>query len=67
MLLSIASKMYAETVINKEQRGILKELILTNEQNLIQFLNQYENNANSDMLYENIIKIIEEYKHSLLK
>jgi len=65
MLLSIASKMYSEQIINKEQRGILKELILTNEPNLVHFLNLYENTSNSELLYDNIIKIIEDYKNNL--
>jgi len=67
MLLSIASKMFLENIINKTQRGILKELILSNDQSLIHFLNDYENNGNSDLLYGNIIKLIEEYQMSINK
>jgi len=59
--------MFLENIINKTQRGILKELILSNDQSLIHFLNDYENNGNSDLLYGNIIKLIEEYQMSINK
>lgn len=60
ILLSIASKMYAEGIIDKEQRGILKDLILQNEPNLNQFLNNYESGESSDQLFSNITKLIED-------
>jgi len=66
MLLSIASKMYNEEIINKEQRGIFKELILSNEQALVNFLNQYENNEDYLLLYYNIVKFIEDIQNSTI-
>ncbi len=63
MLLTITSKMFAEDVITKEQRGLLKELILTNEQSLLDLLNQYENYSDSEWLYEKIIKLLDEYQN----
>ena len=58
MLLSIASKMFRENLISLDQRGVLKELILDQDQNLSQFLNIYESSRNYTSLCENICKLI---------
>lgn len=60
MLLSIASRMFNDQRINKEQRGIFKELILINDITLLQHLYTYEANGDVEMLFSNIIRLIDE-------
>jgi len=60
-LLSICSKMFREKMISNDQRGVLKEMILDHNPNLITFLNVYESNNNYKMLYDNIIKLVSQY------
>lgn len=56
--------MHSEGRINKDQRGILKDLILSNDSHLYLFINQYDNTGNSEQLYSNILKLIDEYETS---
>jgi hypothetical protein len=58
MLLSIASKLYKEKFITIEQRGVLKELILDQDPNLLNILTTYENTRNYKILCESITKLI---------
>jgi hypothetical protein len=56
-LLSIISKMYAESYINAEQRGVLKELIMDYDKNILSILAEYEVNGNSYEMYQSIINL----------
>jgi hypothetical protein len=56
--------MHSEGRINKDQRGILKDLILSNNSHLYLFINEYDNTGNSEQLYSNILKLIDEYETS---
>ena len=58
MLLSIVSKLFKEKFISLEQRGILKELILDKDHNLLNILTTYENTRNYKNLCESITKLI---------
>jgi hypothetical protein len=46
--------MYTESYINAEQRGILKEMVIDKDNSLIQILNEYEESADSNKLYNDI-------------
>lgn len=52
--------MFSEGRINKEQRGLLKELVLVNDESLLQFLDKYESSGNIDDLYLSIMKLVDE-------
>ena len=55
--LSIISKMFNECLINENQRGILKEMIMDHNKVLNNILDEYEIDADSKKLYENIIQL----------
>lgn len=58
MLLAIASRMYKEKVINLEQRGKLKDLILDSDRRLETALNEYYLDSDRNLLYQNLISLI---------
>ena len=55
MLFAIVSKMSKEGVLNSQQRGILKELILDYDSRLVQCLSEYDKYGNKDTLYRNLL------------
>ncbi len=57
MLFAIVSKMSKEGLLNNEQRGILKDLILDYDQRILMFLNDYEQTGDRDKLYFNFLQI----------
>jgi hypothetical protein len=59
--LSIISKMFNDNYINENQRGLLKEMIMDQNQYLDNILDEYEIDADSNKLYENIIALADSY------
>lgn len=57
MLLAIVSKMSKEGVLDCEQRGILKDLILDYDPRVMRCLQEYETGGNRDKLYENLLSL----------
>lgn len=56
-LLSIVSKMFSDCYIDENQRGLLKEMIMDYDDNLMQILSDYEVSGDSNRLYECIIRL----------
>lgn len=61
--LSIVSKMFNDKYINEYQRGLLKEMIMDQNQDLDNILDEYEMDADSKKLYENIIALADSYSY----
>lgn len=59
--LSIVSKMFNENYINDYQRGLLKEMIMDQNQDLDYILDEYEIDGDSNKLYQNIIALAYSY------
>ena len=57
MLFAIVSKMSKEGVVNEMQRGILKDLILEQDQRLLMCYTNYEQDGDRDKIYRNFIEI----------
>ena len=57
MLFAIVSKMSKEGVVNEQQRGILKDLILEHDSRMLGCLANYEAQGDRDKLYRNFIDI----------
>lgn len=50
--------MFSSNLINTFQRGLLKELIIDNDANLINYLSVYEEEGDIGKLYDSIIKLV---------
>ena len=61
MLFAVVSKMTKEGILNPQQRGVLKDLILDYDQRLLQCLNEYEIGGDRDKLYYNFLQIANTY------
>lgn len=57
MLLAIVSRMYKEKVVNLDQRGKLKDLIIDSDPRLNAPLNDYYLDGNRNNLYRNLISL----------
>lgn len=57
MLLAIVSKMFKEGLLNKNQRGVLKDLIIDNDQRILNLLKQYEADGDRNVLYKNFLSL----------
>ena len=57
MLLAIVSKMSKEELLNKEQRGVLKDLIIENDPRILNCLRQYELDGDRKNLYKNCLNL----------
>ena len=64
--LSIVSKMFNDNYINEYQRGLLKEMIMDQNQYLDNILDQYEMDADSEKLYQNIIALADSYDKKII-
>ena len=51
MLFAVVSKMSKEGVLNNNQRGILKDMILEYDSRLVSCLQEYDRGGNKDKLY----------------
>lgn len=63
--LSIISKMFNDNYIDENQRGLLKEMIMDQNQYLDNILDEYEIDADSNKLYENIIALADSYEKKM--
>jgi hypothetical protein len=57
MLLAIVSRMLKEGLLNPEQKGKLKDLILEGDAKMMQCLQQYEMDGNRRLLYSSFLKL----------
>ncbi|OMJ75932.1 hypothetical protein SteCoe_24828 [Stentor coeruleus] len=57
MLLAIVSRMLKEGLLNPEQKGKLKDLILEGDTKMMQYLQQYEMDGNRRLLYSSFLKL----------
>lgn len=57
MLLVIVSRLFKEGMLNHQQRGQLKELILEEDLSLLQCLQQYEADGDRRQLYSSFLKL----------
>jgi hypothetical protein len=57
MLFAVVSKMSKEGVLNEQQRGALKDLILDYDQRLLSCLQEYEAGGDRERLYMNFVQI----------
>ncbi len=56
--LSIIADMYNEELINVEQRGMLKELILDNDEKLKNYLETFHRIDDRSILYSSILDLL---------
>jgi len=57
MLLAIVSKMAKEGIINHQQRGLLKDLIIETDSRIINCLRQYELDGDRKKLYKDCLNL----------
>ena len=57
MLLAIVSRMLKEGLLNTQQKGKLKDLILDEDTKMLQCLQQYEMDGNRKLLYSTFLKL----------
>jgi len=57
MLLAIVSKMSKEGLLNAQQKGVLKDLIIEDDPRIMQCLKQYEVDGNRKSLYKNCLHL----------
>lgn len=57
MLFAVVSKMSKEGVLNTNQRGILKDMILEYDPRLVSVLQEYDRYGNKDRLYYQFLQI----------
>ena len=57
MLLAIVSRMLKEGLLNPQQKGKLKDLILDEDAKMLQCLQQYEMDGNRKLLYSTFLKL----------
>ena len=57
MLFAVVSKMQKEGLLNPQQRGVLKDLILDYDQRLLSCLQEYEQSGDSEKLYYNFLQV----------
>ena len=57
MLFAVVSKMSKEGVLNNNQRGILKDMILEYDSRLVSCLQEYDRVGNKDRLYYQFLQI----------
>jgi len=57
MLFAVVSKMSKEGVLNNNQRGILKDMILEYDSRLVSCLQEYDRVGNKDRLYRKFLQI----------
>jgi hypothetical protein len=51
--------MHNEQMITVSERGTLKELVIDDNQELMKYLKKYQRDSNLQMLYSNILKLLE--------